>query len=210
MDDSGRDYRPPSESPPPGTPAPGGYLPERGPSPHGGPPFQARRQPKQPLPKAVLWVIAGAIAAVMFTVGVVTGGVLYSPKPGEVPIATEPTTSAEETVTGEPSLEPETDDATLMLDAALTECAEGSEFFRLGDNGRTIIGEGIAAEDNADDSVEELACILGFLGASEADLSHISSTRAIDGRQEAEFGSYLAAWTYGPDSGLHMTITVNE
>jgi hypothetical protein len=44
--------------------------------------------------------------------------------------------------------------------------------------------------------------VLGKLGAPAAVRERMHVTRAIDGTQSEEWGSYKATWTYEPDQGL--------
>lgn len=58
-------------------------------------------------------------------------------------------------------------------------------------------------------SLDNAICILDELEAPTAVRDHISQTRALDGQQTDEWGSFSARWTYHPDEGLQMTIQEN-
>ena len=58
-------------------------------------------------------------------------------------------------------------------------------------------------------SVQDLRCILKKLGASDAVISRMSATRAIDGMQDGRWGGISASWTYHPDDGLNITLTMD-
>ena len=50
-------------------------------------------------------------------------------------------------------------------------------------------------------------CVLGKLGTPAAVRERMYATRAIDGTQSEEWGSYKATWTYEPDQGLTVIIS---
>jgi len=60
-------------------------------------------------------------------------------------------------------------------------------------------------KDTSGDSLENLACILRKTGAPSYVVTHIESTRALDGNQSDEWDGYKARWTYHPDAGLRIT-----
>jgi len=55
-------------------------------------------------------------------------------------------------------------------------------------------------------SIDDLACVLTELGTPTHVISHMDSTRALDGMQSASWEIYTARWTYHPDQGLDITI----
>lgn len=50
-------------------------------------------------------------------------------------------------------------------------------------------------------------CVLGKLGTRAAARERMYATRAIDGTQSEEWGSYKATWTYEPDQGLTVIVS---
>ena len=50
-------------------------------------------------------------------------------------------------------------------------------------------------------------CVLGKLGTPAAVRERMYATRAIDGTQSEEWGSYKATWTYEPDQGLTVVVS---
>ena len=71
----------------------------------------------------------------------------------------------------------------------------------------TIFGAG--AEDHPDggDAVlDVMVCVLGTAGVPDHVINQISSTRALDGMQSAEWDGMAAQWTYYPDAGMNLTI----
>lgn len=59
-------------------------------------------------------------------------------------------------------------------------------------------------------TIDEVACILAGLEAPTYVTRHIDSTRALDGQQSDEWGTYEARWTYHPDEGLLITFVDTE
>lgn len=49
-------------------------------------------------------------------------------------------------------------------------------------------------------------CVLGKLGTPAAVRERMYATRAIDGTQSEQWGSYKATWTYEPDQGLTVVV----
>ena len=50
-------------------------------------------------------------------------------------------------------------------------------------------------------------CVLGKLGTPAAVRERMYATRAIDGTQSEQWGSYKATWTYEPDRGLTVVVS---
>ncbi|TDC52740.1 hypothetical protein E1212_07760 [Jiangella ureilytica] len=60
------------------------------------------------------------------------------------------------------------------------------------------------------DTIEDVACLLDALEAPRAVIARVDSTRALDGMQDAEWDDLTASWTYHPDDGLSLIVTVAE
>ncbi|MCH7231884.1 hypothetical protein L0U85_13625 [Glycomyces sp. L485] len=88
-------------------------------------------------------------------------------------------------------------------------CAPGSSSVSIGDGGDTLIIDRAWAEENPGADSTEVMCIFDELEMPDAVISQINGTRALDGTQEANFGDYSTFWTYHPDDGLNMTITLD-
>ena len=54
--------------------------------------------------------------------------------------------------------------------------------------------------------IEDVACVLAKLEVPSYVVSHIDSTRALDGQQTDEWDGISARWTYHPESGLHLVL----
>lgn len=85
-------------------------------------------------------------------------------------------------------------------------CVPGDQDARLGDGDRTLTLNTRGSDDPSGLKVDRTFCILEKLQVSDAVKSQMENTRAIDGRQSAEWGSYYASWSYHPNSGLDIII----
>lgn len=81
---------------------------------------------------------------------------------------------------------------------------------QLADEGKTLIIDTKGEEDGDGDSMLDLACLLIALETPDSVVSHLDTTRALDGMQTNEWDDLHARWTYHPDRGLNLTITVRE
>jgi peptidoglycan hydrolase-like protein with peptidoglycan-binding domain len=57
-----------------------------------------------------------------------------------------------------------------------------------------------------DEVFDTMICVLGLSGVPDRVISQISSTRALDGMQFAEWDGMAAQWNFHPDSGMNLTI----
>ncbi|SBT44520.1 hypothetical protein [Micromonospora narathiwatensis] len=79
----------------------------------------------------------------------------------------------------------------------------------LGDGGRTLILHG-AGEKSRGLSFSKLECYWSELKMPDSVRQEVLATRALDGRQSGEWDQLRASWSYHPDSGLQMVITVTD
>jgi hypothetical protein len=92
--------------------------------------------------------------------------------------------------------------------AALVECnVDRNNYATLGDGGRTLTLDG-KGDEGPGLSVLNEVCILTELDVSDAILSEMSGTRALDGRQTGSWGDINASWSYHPDNGLDIILTM--
>lgn len=94
------------------------------------------------------------------------------------------------------------------LEAAQKKCVETSHlsYAKVGDGGKTLTIQ-TDGKESGGISVNTLNCLLTELKVSDAIRNEISTTRALDGKQSGEWGSYRATWSYHPDNGMRMTVT---
>ena len=89
------------------------------------------------------------------------------------------------------------------------EACELPKLIVLADEGKTMMLH-VAGEDGrefGDVTIDEVACILSETDVPTSVVSHIDSTRALDGQQTAEWGKIAARWSYHPSSGLNLVLT---
>lgn len=95
------------------------------------------------------------------------------------------------------------------IETAVSACgASLKSGISVGDEGDSISLDGKGEEDDSGADYADIGCILRELNVSDAVISRVDSTRALDGRQEGSWEGYLATWGYHPDSGLDMVIEV--
>ncbi|SDH59045.1 hypothetical protein SAMN04488693_101659 [Arthrobacter subterraneus] len=96
------------------------------------------------------------------------------------------------------------------LSDAVTACGvESTDGILLGDEGQSISMQTEGAESFGA-PYEDVACVLFELEVPDSIVSRIDSTRALDGRQEAEWENYSASWGYHPDSGLDIVVEISD
>ena len=80
----------------------------------------------------------------------------------------------------------------------------------LADGGRTLIFDTKGSDDAAGHSMTDVACVLRLLLTPQSVISHMDSTRALDGQQTDSWEGINARWSYHPGSGLNMTLVDTE
>ncbi|MGC4808508.1 hypothetical protein [Micromonospora sp. DT233] len=88
---------------------------------------------------------------------------------------------------------------------AKEKCLLGSGDARVGDGGKSLILDGGGEEDSGLTSMD-IRCVLEELKTPDHVVSEMSSTRALDGKQAAQWGKIRASWTYHPDQGLDLIL----
>jgi hypothetical protein len=81
----------------------------------------------------------------------------------------------------------------------------------VGDDGYSLEldGEGKGASSGIM-SVTDIACVLGRLKVPDSVVSQMDATSALQGRQAAEWDDVSASWTYHPDNGLDVILTLKK
>jgi len=92
--------------------------------------------------------------------------------------------------------------------SAVTACDLGDVSFaaQLRDDDQTLILDHKGAEDLIGLDITDLACILNELEIPSSVIAKMDSTRALDGRQAAEWDGIEASWSYHPDSGMDVIL----
>ncbi|GLU91365.1 hypothetical protein [Agromyces sp. NBRC 114283] len=89
------------------------------------------------------------------------------------------------------------------LEAAAEKCEISA--LAIGDEGKTLILD-MKVDGGSGLPIEDVVCALAELNVSDAVLSQMDSTRALDGKQTAEWDDITATWTYHPDEGLDVIL----
>lgn len=93
-----------------------------------------------------------------------------------------------------------------QFETAIAACGlQGNSFVRAGDGGSSLILDMEGDEENGL-RIDDFACMLLELEASDVVVEQMSSTRALDGRQAGEWNGIDATWSYHPDSGLDVIL----
>lgn len=61
-------------------------------------------------------------------------------------------------------------------------------------------------QEGADDA--QIGCVLRALHMPDSVKSRMDNTRALDGRQSAEWDEFAASWSYHPDNGTNVVIEI--
>jgi hypothetical protein len=93
--------------------------------------------------------------------------------------------------------------------AAASEQCSSSASARLGDDDRTLTLRGNGKE-SAGLAYNVLECFWRALDVPDSVVAEIEATRALDGRQTGDWDGMHASWSYHPDSGLQMVITLTD
>ena len=79
----------------------------------------------------------------------------------------------------------------------------------LGDAGRTLTLHGDGKETSGL-SFDKLECYWAELKMPDSVKEEVLATRALDGRQSGDWNDIHASWSYHPDSGLQMVLTLTD
>ena len=90
-------------------------------------------------------------------------------------------------------------------DAADTCGVAAAEGISVMDEGSSISMQTAGSESTGASHVD-VTCVLVKLKTPESVLSRIDSTRALDGRQTADWDQFSASWGYHPDNGLDIVV----
>jgi hypothetical protein len=93
--------------------------------------------------------------------------------------------------------------------AAAREQCSASEFAKLGDEDQTLTLQGDGKESDGL-PYNVLECYWRALDVPDSVVAEIGATRALDGRQTGDWDHIHASWSYHPDSGLQMVLTLSD
>ena len=92
------------------------------------------------------------------------------------------------------------------LSGAVDSCHAGGVYARLASDQTSLTLEGFNDSGNGL-TTPIFQCVLRKLDTPSSVRERMYATRAIDGTQSEEWGSYKATWTYEPDQGLTVIIS---
>ncbi|GAA1217793.1 hypothetical protein [Rhodoglobus aureus] len=84
---------------------------------------------------------------------------------------------------------------------------ETNQWIDVGDAGQSLSMQSLG-EESSGAEFEDVFCVLDELNTPDSALSLIRNTRALDGRQSADWNGFSASWGYHPDDGLDIVIDV--
>lgn len=76
------------------------------------------------------------------------------------------------------------------------------------DDGKSLMIQGGGEERSAYD-IDDIVCVLRETEAPTHVIQHMSSTRAIDGQQVADWDGITARWSFHPDPGFNLILVEN-
>ncbi|SIT74172.1 hypothetical protein [Microbacterium sp. RU33B] len=151
--------------------------------------------PRPPLPvseasRAPRWILPAAAGVA----GLVIGGLVASLITAAVVTASHEAAADAAVVAAEDAR------STLFADAART-CGAGDVL----DDGRTFVVD-VEGEDagSGDVSLSKLDCLFARIGVPSSVQTKMYDTRALDGRQSADWDDVEVSWSYHPDDGLDI------
>ena len=104
---------------------------------------------------------------------------------------------------------PDTTLATLAEVCGISSETVGDSYVEYSPDDDSIIVSSVQPEDEAVEGTAwyQALCVMSIM--PDHVISKISSTRALDGMQEATFGEMAVFWNYHPDDGLNLTVYSN-
>ncbi|GAA1768762.1 hypothetical protein GCM10009747_32200 [Agromyces humatus] len=96
------------------------------------------------------------------------------------------------------------------INGAVQTCdVEDNAWIVVGDDGDSVAMQTEGAESSGAD-LTDVVCVLTELDVPDSVVTRMDSTRALDGRQTADWDQLAASWGYHPDNGLDLVIEVVE
>tara|TARA_R110002051_G_scaffold60546_8_gene110876 strand:- start:16149 stop:16682 length:534 start_codon:yes stop_codon:yes gene_type:complete len=94
--------------------------------------------------------------------------------------------------------------------SALDVCGlESNSAARVGDSGNSLILDMEGEDDPGQLSYNEMFCVLDALDLPDSVEAQMGETRSLDGRQTAEWDGINASWSYHPDDGLDLILSLD-
>ena len=94
-----------------------------------------------------------------------------------------------------------------FVSAAASCGLENNNSARVGDDGASLTLDMEGEEDFAKLTSDEVFCVLDALKVPDSVTALMEQTRALDGRQTADWDGVTAAWSYHPDNGMDVILS---
>lgn len=91
---------------------------------------------------------------------------------------------------------------------ACTDSGTGSDGLDIGDGGRTLTIDTTGEDGTRGTDIVYGLCVLGELEVPDSVMSRIEQTTSLDGQQSGSWDGITATWSYHPDRGLDMVLTL--
>lgn len=96
------------------------------------------------------------------------------------------------------------------ITSAVETCdVEANRWIEVGDEGKSLSMQSLG-EESSGAEFTDVFCVLNELNTPDSVLNRINSTRALDGRQTADWTGFSASWGYHPENGLDIVIDVER
>lgn len=106
-----------------------------------------------------------------------------------------------------PTASPSPSASAQPIKEALSRCGvANSSYFTVGDGGKSLTVQTVGSKKSYGASIEDTYCVLRRLNAPDSAISRMGQTRALDGRQTANWKGYSASWGYHPDDGMNLVV----
>lgn len=94
------------------------------------------------------------------------------------------------------------------ITSAVENCnVESNPWITIGDEGQSLSMNSLGEESDGAE-FDDVFCVLDALNTPDSVLNRMNTTRALDGRQSADWDTFSASWGYHPDNGLDVVIDV--
>ncbi len=106
------------------------------------------------------------------------------------------------------------DEVMLWVGTPITRALDECSLSRLvdpGDGGTSVLLDGEGEDVGSGTlTVTQIACVLNEVDIPDSVVYRIDDTRALDGRQNADWDGMTASWSYHPDSGLDLVLELDR
>ncbi|MGY5319943.1 hypothetical protein ACXA45_12015 [Neomicrococcus lactis] len=103
------------------------------------------------------------------------------------------------------------DEVTLQLESDLENASKSCYAGEIGDEGNSVFLDSKEKDYASGDlAYEDIFCVMRELDIPDSTIHRMDSTRSLDGRVSDSWKGLTAEWTYHPDSGANVLITIDD